>query len=686
MERRCFRHEIDFREYSGSTGTIADIVISAGGLGSTDAKMSVSINSTDAVYYSRGLDWSYYEPEILVRVHIDPNTITMASGDAFTFLSIRSGANQLLFLNLRYDGASYEIGGGCYIDSLAVQNLTYQNITDAEHVVEVYLLRATTAGANDGEYTLRIDGTDKETLSTLDCYDVFNAMSAIWVGAVSGIDAGTSGTFYLDEISLRDDDLWPGDYNVPAGTIYYVKNGGNDALAGTSDANAWETLTKIYNEFLAGTFKAGDQILFKAGGTFAASNTAHLRVRNANGTRINQPITISRYGAGADPIMDCTAMAGNAFVYGWWAVDFVKVDSLVITDVPFAVSLQNGARGWIFEGLTIDTNASYGIQLYKSDWCQILNSEISTITEGVYLGLATEVANSTQAIVYNNTIHDTGADGVDLKQESMGCIVRGNTLYNVDEAAVAVFGNAAIDVRGRYHVIRENYLYDIGNAVNTGLTYVGGIIVEDNDTVGLRAEFNRIRNIIRHATVPGFGIKVMGDGQHRILNNSLYDVEDDGIVVGDDAGSTASILRNNIIHTATDGLQIQNSVLPNSNYNIFRSTTNNTKVFGTNRTIAQACSTNGIECNSLTSDPAFTSLVTLTIDATSPAFESGSTAYTNIQLFTDALSRGWHQPNESLPYCILKDGFESIDFSLWTSAVTDGGNLSVSSSARRGTK
>ena len=52
---------------------------------------------------------------------------------------------------------------------------------------------------------------------------------------------------------------------------YYVKNGGNDGLAGTSDGAAWETLSKVRTEANAGTFNPGDRILLHSGHSFNES-------------------------------------------------------------------------------------------------------------------------------------------------------------------------------------------------------------------------------------------------------------------------------------------------------------------------------------------------------------------------------------------------------------------------------
>ena len=75
-------------------------------------------------------------------------------------------------------------------------------------------------------------------------------------------------------------------------TNYYVKTGGNDGLAGTSDATAWATLTKVQSS----TFSAGDSILFRRGDTFRGS----LYRNNEDGTPTNW-IYWGAYGTGAKP-------------------------------------------------------------------------------------------------------------------------------------------------------------------------------------------------------------------------------------------------------------------------------------------------------------------------------------------------------------------------------------------------
>jgi hypothetical protein len=47
-------------------------------------------------------------------------------------------------------------------------------------------------------------------------------------------------------------------------TTYFVKNGGNDALSGRSDANAWATISKVNST----SFSAGDTVSLKCGSTW----------------------------------------------------------------------------------------------------------------------------------------------------------------------------------------------------------------------------------------------------------------------------------------------------------------------------------------------------------------------------------------------------------------------------------
>jgi len=107
-------------------------------------------------------------------------------------------------------------------------------------------------------------------------------------------------------------------------TDYYVKTGGNDGAAGTSDGTAWATLAKV-NDYSQNTgFNAGDRILFNRGNTFnivhsttgadpyenAVTNSQALYIQQSGSA--GNPIVIGAYGTGARPIIN-----GRGSVRGW---------------------------------------------------------------------------------------------------------------------------------------------------------------------------------------------------------------------------------------------------------------------------------------------------------------------------------------------------------------------------------
>lgn len=91
---------------------------------------------------------------------------------------------------------------------------------------------------------------------------------------------------------------------VDGQTTYYVKNGGNDAAAGTSPETAWETITKVNS--VQSSLTAGSQILFNRGDTFSGTITI-----GKTGTAANR-ITYGAYGEGDNPIFN-----GLETVSGW---------------------------------------------------------------------------------------------------------------------------------------------------------------------------------------------------------------------------------------------------------------------------------------------------------------------------------------------------------------------------------
>ncbi|RYY52116.1 MAG: hypothetical protein EOO09_22245, partial [Chitinophagaceae bacterium] len=102
-------------------------------------------------------------------------------------------------------------------------------------------------------------------------------------------------------------------------TSYYIDNvSGNDANSGTSSSSAWKTISKVN----ATTFSAGNQILFKAGGSW--TNRLHPLGSGASGS----PIVIGSYGTGARPKINGAGVAdGTIYLYNqeFWEIRDIEV-------------------------------------------------------------------------------------------------------------------------------------------------------------------------------------------------------------------------------------------------------------------------------------------------------------------------------------------------------------------------
>jgi len=105
-----------------------------------------------------------------------------------------------------------------------------------------------------------------------------------------------------------------------AATYYVDSVSGNDSNSGTSSGSAWQSLNKVN----ATTFQAGDEILFKAGGTW----TGQLWPKGSGSD--GMPIIIDKYGDGAPPLLNGHGLVTDVvYLYNqqYW-----KIKNLEITN------------------------------------------------------------------------------------------------------------------------------------------------------------------------------------------------------------------------------------------------------------------------------------------------------------------------------------------------------------------
>ncbi len=199
----------DLSEWDYLTTDGGDMSAAAGAaLAGSNYGMSLLIDDTNVLRATAAFTPGGGATSLRFRFYIDPNSLTMANGDSFLLLTLlTNGSATILEIWMEYSSSTYQFRV-VYRDDAATTVETDAGLTfsDAEHYVEVLINRATTDSSSDADFEVWIDGGPVASASGVDLYDAFNDAAYIRMGAHYGIDAGTSGTFYLDEIVLRDDD------------------------------------------------------------------------------------------------------------------------------------------------------------------------------------------------------------------------------------------------------------------------------------------------------------------------------------------------------------------------------------------------------------------------------------------------------------------------------------------------
>jgi len=143
------------------------------------------------------------ETRYRARFYFDPNSIPMALGDThLIFLGSSGGGTvQHLQLELRFQATGYEVRTQLMNDVKIMISTSWLSLSDAPHALELDWRAATAAGANNGGLTFWIDGVQQADLTGVD--NDTRRIDQVRLGAVSGVDSGTRGTYFLDAFESR---------------------------------------------------------------------------------------------------------------------------------------------------------------------------------------------------------------------------------------------------------------------------------------------------------------------------------------------------------------------------------------------------------------------------------------------------------------------------------------------------
>lgn len=257
-----------------------------------------------------------------------------------------------------------------------------------------------------------------------------------------------------------------------AGTTYYVDSAlGNDDLAGTSEAAAWKTLTKVNTV----TFSPGDRILLKAGSIWSGQYL-DLKGSGAEGN----PIIVDRYGTGAKPLIHFsnTSVNGEGFGVRLRNVSYWEINNLEITSGQQPTDMRR--HGVLVVGEGTGAGSFRHIYVKNLDIHDIFGTDRRTGGINFHARGANTSIESTwdDILVENNTVINVADTGIQMMTDAFAnsawehkldafknVVIRDNYVEKIHRDGILVRASVS-------PLIEYNTTNAIGNACDVDTTVV----------------------------------------------------------------------------------------------------------------------------------------------------------------------------------------------------------------------
>ncbi len=384
----------------------------------------------------------------------------------------------------------------------------------------------------------------------------------------------------------------PGSYRPIMGgspATYFIKNSGSDANDGLSDANAWQTVSKIETE----TFAAGDIIQLNRGDTW--NENFRMNSSGAEGS----PITIQPYGSGAKPVINGVSPGGtgNATIYMSAETD------VIISNLKVTTFAKTNSRGVYFDGSSLrctaeyldvvgdDTDGTFGIRFVDSAGGIAQFNDISTVSQGVILTRNVSYTDVWPGYIGHNTVHDA----TDQNPESGDLIIVSTdgdfTGMLIEHNDVSGWQEDGFDLSLSNGIVQFNTVHDAGVVDGQGKV---GIKILNADEGKVTIRYNHLHTIDGVGTFSGTGI--VNDGEALIHNNLIHDitVSGSGLGIGISKSNTfdSEIYNNTIVQCADRGMNIASGGAVTLHNNICEGTAVDIRVAGSTVTGGFNCLVN----------------------------------------------------------------------------------------------
>lgn len=304
---------------------------------------------------------------------------------------------------------------------------------------------------------------------------------------------------------------------IPA-TYYISSTTGADNNSGLTPTQAWKNVSKIYSKALAEGFGPGDQILLKKGDTWHGQ--IYFDGGRGAGTKEN-PITISSYGQGEDPILigDSSEFVwsavkdhpgvfradlgeGSNVIFTFLGEGKIKAfsgkkglgsDKKVLRDFVDALTPDSfGPRGGVSSEVFVRTKSGLAPKYPEFSF---FRGPLVRVRQGRHLvirGLAlrkssvgVDVEDSNDVVISDNKIEDILSMGIYLRNSNRHITVKDNKLSRLGNDGVYV-------LKSNDNLVQGNTISEVGSPV------MGFRTRGDQNAIGLQESKNNIveRNMI----------------------------------------------------------------------------------------------------------------------------------------------------------------------------------------------
>lgn len=367
-------------------------------------------------------------------------------------------------------------------------------------------------------------------------------------------------------------------------TNYYVKVGGSDAAAGTSDGTAWETISKVNTVWAAGTFAAGDTIFFNRGDTWYGTIT--VTEAGTSGT----PIVIGAYGTGAEPIIEgfvtlsSWTSTGDTIYYATLTAESAT-EMVIVDGVQYAKGRWPNDGTWVVVASRPSTTQIIGTdQEDTPNWTGaelVIRENRWTLTRHTISDHGNDTITFTPALTYNPTGYGYFVQNSQTALDVLGEWYHdhsANRLYlHLDATLPAVYTirASALDYGvnvGTYEniVITDIYL----RGFNKATVYAN---YGDYDAHGLKVD----NCIISHSG--GDAIYINRSSSDTISNNTISYSNHCAVTLWGNFGNYGSITDNTISYSGTiygAAFNLYGATAANNAYDAIYTNPDNTTVSG----------------------------------------------------------------------------------------------------------